>query len=192
MKYSVRTIFLIFICLYAFFGAFNYAGAILSNPLSCFGPGTDFDATKAEANYYDPDPAPKINQFFCSIVNGGNKNGGTYFNMPGVNYSCKEGFNQSYPDNLKFTRCTFYDDSGCLAYDTADYYTCSYLGAGPHKNANYYQGYVYDNCPPSFVPPTVSITASPSSIISGDFSTLTWSSANADSCVASGGWSGAK
>src|SRR3989344_3322148 len=64
MKYSVRTIFLIFICLYAFFGAFNYAGAILSNPLSCFGPGTDFDATKAEANYYDPDPAPKINQFF--------------------------------------------------------------------------------------------------------------------------------
>ncbi|HEY4519221.1 MAG TPA: thrombospondin type-1 domain-containing protein [Candidatus Paceibacterota bacterium] len=192
MKYSVRTIFLIFICLYAFFGAFNYAGAILSNPLSCFGPGTDFDATKAEANYYDPDPAPKINQFFCSIVNGGNKNGDTYFNMPGVNYSCKEGFNQSSPDNLKCTRCTFYDDSGCLTYDTADYYTCSYLGAGPHKNANYYQGYVYDNCTPSFVPPTVSITASPSSIISGDFSTLTWSSANADSCVASGGWSGAK
>jgi peptidoglycan/xylan/chitin deacetylase (PgdA/CDA1 family) len=38
--------------------------------------------------------------------------------------------------------------------------------------------------------PTVSISASPSSITAGQSSTLTWSSTNATSCTASGGWSG--
>ena len=142
MKYSVRTIFLIFICLYAFFGAINFAQAILP-AYSCLGPGTDFDATKADLNYYDSDPAPKINQFFCSTT------GSTYFGVPGVNYSCAEGFDQSLPGNLKCTRCTFYDNSGCLIYNIADYYTCSYLGDNPNKNATVYPGYVYDNCTPS-------------------------------------------
>ena len=43
-------------------------------------------------------------------------------------------------------------------------------------------------------PPTVTLTASPSSVISGQSSTLTWSSTNATSCTASGagGWSGTK
>ncbi len=40
--------------------------------------------------------------------------------------------------------------------------------------------------------PTVTITASSSSIISGQSSTLTWSTTNANSCTASGGWSGTK
>lgn len=38
--------------------------------------------------------------------------------------------------------------------------------------------------------PTISITASPSSISASQSSTLTWSSTNATSCSASGGWSG--
>jgi Protein of unknown function (DUF4038)/Putative collagen-binding domain of a collagenase len=38
--------------------------------------------------------------------------------------------------------------------------------------------------------PTVSLSASPLSVTSGDSSTLTWSSTNATSCTASGGWSG--
>jgi hypothetical protein len=42
------------------------------------------------------------------------------------------------------------------------------------------------------VMPTVQLTASPASITSGSSSTLTWSSTNASSCGASGGWSGAK
>src|SRR5271169_1760473 len=41
-------------------------------------------------------------------------------------------------------------------------------------------------------PPTVSITASPASVISGQSPTLTWSATNATSCTASGGWSGPK
>jgi PKD repeat protein len=40
--------------------------------------------------------------------------------------------------------------------------------------------------------PTVTLTSSPSSITSGSSSTLTWSSANATGCTASGGWTGAK
>jgi hypothetical protein len=38
--------------------------------------------------------------------------------------------------------------------------------------------------------PTVSISANPTSISSGSSSTLSWSSTNATSCTASGGWSG--
>jgi hypothetical protein len=40
--------------------------------------------------------------------------------------------------------------------------------------------------------PTVSLAASPSSVISGSGSALTWSAANATSCLASGAWSGSK
>jgi hypothetical protein len=40
--------------------------------------------------------------------------------------------------------------------------------------------------------PTVTISANPSSITQGNASTLSWSSTNADSCYASGGWSGTK
>jgi len=40
--------------------------------------------------------------------------------------------------------------------------------------------------------PTLTLTANPASITSGQSSTLTWSSTNATSCTASGGWSGSK
>ncbi len=41
-------------------------------------------------------------------------------------------------------------------------------------------------------PPTVSLQASPSSVAIGSSAQLSWSSTNASSCTASGGWSGAK
>jgi hypothetical protein len=41
-------------------------------------------------------------------------------------------------------------------------------------------------------PPKASLSANPASIASGGVSTLTWSSSDATSCTASGGWSGAK
>jgi hypothetical protein len=40
--------------------------------------------------------------------------------------------------------------------------------------------------------PTVSLSASPGTVSSGAGSTLSWSSTNASSCTASGGWSGSK
>jgi len=45
---------------------------------------------------------------------------------------------------------------------------------------------------PATPAPTVSVVASPTSINSGASSTLTWSSTDASSCTASGGWSGTK
>ena len=44
----------------------------------------------------------------------------------------------------------------------------------------------------TILPPTLSISASPSSITSEQSSTISWSSANANSCTASGGWTGTK
>lgn len=46
--------------------------------------------------------------------------------------------------------------------------------------------------PPSPTQPTVSLSANPASITSGQSSTLSWTSSNATSCTASGAWSGAK
>ena len=40
--------------------------------------------------------------------------------------------------------------------------------------------------------PTVTLNADPAVVLSGNSTTLRWTSANADSCVASGGWSGSK
>ncbi|MES2683204.1 MAG: carboxypeptidase regulatory-like domain-containing protein [Pseudomonadota bacterium] len=42
------------------------------------------------------------------------------------------------------------------------------------------------------VAPTVSLSASPASVVVGSASTLTWSSTNATSCTASNGWTGAR
>lgn len=46
--------------------------------------------------------------------------------------------------------------------------------------------------PAPSAPPVVTITASPTSVSAGGSSTLTWSSTNATSCMASMGWSGTK
>lgn len=48
------------------------------------------------------------------------------------------------------------------------------------------------NTTPAPVPPTLSFTGVPLQILAGATSTLTWSSANATSCTASNGWTGAK
>lgn len=46
--------------------------------------------------------------------------------------------------------------------------------------------------PGSGATPTVSLTANPTSLLSGNSSTLTWSTTNANACSASGAWSGSK
>ena len=48
------------------------------------------------------------------------------------------------------------------------------------------------NTPPTAAQPTVNLTASPSSIARGNTITLSWSSTDATSCTASGGWSGSQ
>jgi uncharacterized repeat protein (TIGR03803 family) len=49
--------------------------------------------------------------------------------------------------------------------------------------------YRYDSSFPP--PPDISIAVSPTTIVAGQNATLTWTAANATSCIASGGWSGA-
>ena len=41
-------------------------------------------------------------------------------------------------------------------------------------------------------PPSVSLSASPTTVSAGGTTTLSWTSSNADSCAASGGWSGSQ
>jgi 6-phosphogluconolactonase (cycloisomerase 2 family) len=63
-------------------------------------------------------------------------------------------------------------------------YTLTCTGSGGSANAS---ATVAVGVPPA---PTVSISASPTGITLGGSSSVTWSSTNATSCTASGGWSG--
>lgn len=55
---------------------------------------------------------------------------------------------------------------------------------------NFTNGEPGDNC--TTPAPVVTLSANPTSVVSGSSSTLTWSSTNATSCTASGGWTGTK
>lgn len=72
--------------------------------------------------------------------------------------------------------------------DTNATFTLTCTGSGGSAQASVTVT-VQGSGPPA---PTVSLSASPSRIDSGGSSTLTWSTTNATSCTASGGWSGAK
>jgi hypothetical protein len=74
--------------------------------------------------------------------------------------------------------------TGALTTDTTYSLTCT--GAGGTSTAT--AAAVTVTASPV---PTATLTASPTPIASGASSTLTWSSTNATSCTASGGWSGA-
>ena len=66
--------------------------------------------------------------------------------------------------------------------------------ATPSPNVNSGYGFIQANAAfaltPQVAPPAPTLTLSAASIVAGGSSTLTWSSANATSCAASGGWSG--
>jgi len=72
---------------------------------------------------------------------------------------------------------------------TATAYTLTCSNANGSSAA---QASVSIQSPPPPPAPTLSFTASPNTVNSGDSSTLTWSSANATTCVASGGWTGSR
>ena len=78
--------------------------------------------------------------------------------------------------------------TGNLANATT--YTLACTGAGGSVTRSATVAVTADPPPPPA--PTVTLSANPASILSGGASTLTWSSTNASSCTASGGWSGSK
>ena len=63
---------------------------------------------------------------------------------------------------------------------------------GSSAGASAMNEYFTASTPPGNPSPTVSLSASPASLTSGQSSTLSWSSTNATSCTASGSWSGSK
>ena len=74
--------------------------------------------------------------------------------------------------------------TGSLTSNSTFTLTCS----GPGGNASPRSATVTVSAPPPA--PTLTLSASPTGVASGSASTLTWSSTNATSCLASGAWSG--
>ena len=84
---------------------------------------------------------------------------------------------------------TSYSDTGLTPSTAYSYYVRAVDAAGNVSgNSNTASATTQAGTPA----PTVTISANPTSVSSGGSSTLTWSSTNATSCTASGGWSGSK
>ncbi len=75
--------------------------------------------------------------------------------------------------------------TGALSGNVSYTLTCSGAGGSASRTAT-----VAVNSLPGT--PTVTLAANPSNVIAGNASTLTWSSTNATSCTASGGWTGSR
>ena len=75
--------------------------------------------------------------------------------------------------------------TGALKANAAYKLTCTGVGGSATQSATVS---VTSPAPP----PTISFSASPSTVVSGSSSTLSWSATNATSCTASGGWSGSE
>ena len=82
-----------------------------------------------------------------------------------------------------------YSNTGLTA-STAYRYTVSAYDAASNNSVQ--STSVSVTTPAGTSAPTVTISASPTSVTSGGSSTITWSSTNATSCTASGGWTGTK
>ena len=83
-----------------------------------------------------------------------------------------------------YTALNFYDTS--VSQNTTYLYQIEAYNSDGTNRSNII------NVSTPYCPPTVNLSANPTSIYQGQSSTLTWSSAYATSCVASGGWSGSK
>ena len=87
-------------------------------------------------------------------------------------------------------------DSAGSAYVTGYTFSQNFPTAGPFQPANKgnENAFVakFSAGGAASPPPTISISAAPTTITVGQSSTLTWSSTNATSCTASGAWSGAQ
>src|SRR5712671_1404875 len=78
--------------------------------------------------------------------------------------------------------------TGTLTTSSSYSLTCTGSGGSASASATV----TVSGTPPPPPVPTVSLAANPTSVVSGGSSTLTWSSTNAVSCLASGAWSGSQ
>jgi hypothetical protein len=84
--------------------------------------------------------------------------------------------------------------TGSAAYDpaTGRIFVSEMYGDGERPTIHVYKVNIGTTPPPPTPAPTINLSASPASVVSGGSSTLSWGSTNATSCAASEAWSGAK
>jgi hypothetical protein len=146
--------------------------------LTCNGAGGDGSATVSVA--VDPPPAPTV---MLSVVPtnllAGEAATLTWSSSDAASCTASGGWSGSEP--LQGSVST-----GPLSATTSFSLNC----AGPGGSTGQTVGVTVAGSAP--VPaPTVTLTLNPTTIASGGSATLSWSTTNADSCTASGGWSGA-
>jgi hypothetical protein len=105
---------------------------------------------------------------------------GVQFKVDGVNYGSED---QSAPYSVAWSTTQVANGNHTLTATARDAAGNTATSAGITVNVN------NGGATPA---PTLSLTANPTSVTSGSSSTLSWTSTNATSCVASGAWSGNK
>jgi hypothetical protein len=126
-----------------------------------------------------------------------------------INADCGAGMDCIYNTCLKniFSPCSYFSECAGSATNLMGCFSGQCLGRNAYPCGDYREDPI---CAPSFhcdisnpgyhycegdheePAPTCSISANPTSILNGQYSTLNWTSQNATSCTASNAWSGAK
>jgi len=146
-----------------------------SYALSCTGSGGSVTGTATVTVTAPPLPTVTIAANPASLVLGGSST----LNWSSTNATaCTAGSAWSGPEATSGTQSVTPTATGTSSYDL----TCTGSGGSVTSTAT-----VTVTAPPL---PTVTIAANPASLVLGNSSTLSWSSANATSCTASGAWSG--
>src|SRR4030066_570749 len=114
--------------------------------------------------------------------------GGSYADLATCNTNCSQTANCS----VSSTVCIFNTSqfNSCTFAPTAPTYSCPLAGGSACNGSN--QCTRPGTCTYVAPVPPVTISAHPTTIISGNSSTLSWSSTNATTCTASGSWTGSK
>ena len=140
--------------------------------LTCTGPGGSA-AQSATVTVSTPSPAVTMNAN-PSTVSSGASSTLTWSSTNATACTASNGWTGTKPTRGSYTTVA-------LSAATKFTLTCSGTGGSASQSAT---------ISVAAAPPSVSLSASPSSINSGGTSLLTWTTSNAATCTASGGWSG--
>jgi hypothetical protein len=139
-------------------------------------PSNDFNNGSPGDNCTTPVPTVTINTTAASILSGTS----TTINWTSTNATgCTASGGWTGAKTTSGSQST-----GNLTANTTYTLTCTGVGGSGSNSTT-----VTVTAPPA---PTVNLAANPATVASGSSSILSWSSSNATSCTASGGWTGAK
>jgi len=152
--------------------------ATTSFGLTCTGPGGSAERT-VTVNVIPPTPTLTLAASPASVTQGGSSQ---------LTWSSSNATSCTATGDWSGARAVSGSESTGVLGSVKTYaytLTCSGPGGSVNRTANV----AVSALPPAA---TVTLSANPAQVASGGTSTLTWSSANATSCTASGAWSGAK